>query len=168
MILIVIQLPTNISATGDDTTDNNGNLNDNSNWTDEYNSSATDDRELDLSGLLSQDGHVNFQSINLNGNRQGAMFPKRILPFIIVSVGLVGNALVLVVVCGRRAQRNAFMTCLGALAITDTMNLIGYFLSTWLFYNYNSIYGKILGNMAGCKLFYFLTYMFGHCSSWLH
>ena len=21
--------------------------------------------------------------------------------------------------------------------------------------------------MAGCKLFFFLTYMFGHCSSWL-
>ena len=76
---------------------------------------------------------MNFNPVYLNKDEQGTMFPKTILPFIIVSVGLVGNALILVVVCGRRAQRNAFMTCLGDLAITDTMNLIGYFLSTWLF-----------------------------------
>ena len=59
------------------------------------------------------------------------------------------------------------MTCLGALAVPDTMNLIGYFFSAWLIYNYNNIFNKMTLNMAGCKLFFFLTYMFGHCSSWL-
>ena len=166
LILSVIQLPTNSSATGDNTTDNNGNLHDSSNWTGEYNRTSTDDRELDLSGLLSQDGHVIFKSGNLDEDDRGAMFPKTILPLIIIIVGLLGNALILVVVCGRRGQKNAFMTCLGTLAVTDTV-LIGYFLTMWVSFNYSSIYKIVILSMAGCKLNYFMTYMFGHCSAWM-
>ena len=165
IILLLIPLPKHISATGEETTtSNSGNLYVNSNWTGKYNSSAMDDRELDFSGFLSQDGHVLFKPGNLD---EGAMFPKTILPLIIIAIGLVGNSLILVVVCGRRAQRNAFMTCLGALAVTDTMCLIGYFIGVWLNYNYSNISRTIMLNIAGCKLFFFMTYMFGHCSSWL-
>ena len=53
-------------------------LQDNSNWTSEYNSSATDNMELDFSGFLSQDGHVLFRPGNLDVDKQEAIFPKTI------------------------------------------------------------------------------------------
>ena len=104
---------------------------------------------------------------NITDTQSISIASRRLVTFvcpIIVLVGLIGNGLSLIAVVNRFCKKSSFTVYIAALSVVDTTALIAISGRVWPEY---ALGVNVDTGIVFCKLFPFLGYISGTCSTWL-